>query len=142
MDLKDILAISGKPGLYKTIAQTKNGVIIESLIDNKRTQAFASDKISSLSEISIFTTADDKPLRDVLQQMLEKAAEVSVPDGKADDAALKKYFATVVPDYDTERVYVSHIRKVVAWFHQLTSAGFTDFAEHTDTEATDDKTEA
>lgn len=129
MDLKEILSIAGKPGLFKTIAQTKNGVIIESLADGKRSQAFASDKISSLGEISIFTQNEDMPLREVLQLMIEKSTDTTVPDAKAADPILKKYFETVVPQYDTERVYTSHIRKVVAWYHQLVTAGFNDFKE-------------
>lgn len=127
MDLKDILSVSGKPGLFKTIAQTKTGVIIESLIDGKRIQAFASDKISSLGEISIFTTADDMPLREVFRLIREKNGEVAAPDSKADDRTLKAFFETVVPDYDHERVYTSHIRKLVQWYNLLIANGITDF---------------
>ena len=127
MDLKEILSVSGKPGLFKTIAQTKTGVIIESLIDNKRVQAFASDKISSLGEISIFTTTEDMPLREVFRLIQEKNGDQPAPDTKADDKTLKAFFETVIPDYDRERVYTSHIRKLVQWYNLLITNGINDF---------------
>jgi len=128
MELKDILSVSGKPGLFKTIAQTKNGVIIESLTDGKRIQAFASDKISSLGEISIFTVSEDMPLREVFRLIQEKSSEQPVPDSKADDSTLKAFFEAVLPDYDRERVYTSHIRKLVQWYNMLIANGITDFS--------------
>jgi len=138
MDLKEILSVSGKPGLFKTIAQTKTGVIIESLIDGKRIQAFASDKISSLGEISIFTTTEDMPLREVFRIIGEKNGDQPAPDTKADDKTLKAFFETVIPDYDRERVYTSHIRKLVQWYNLLIANGITDFtapAEETEGES-------
>jgi hypothetical protein len=138
MDLKEILSVSGKPGLFKTIAQTKTGVIIESLTDGKRIQAFASDKISSLGEISIFTTTEDMPLREVFRLILEKNGDQPAPDAKADDKTLKAFFETVVPDYDHERVYTSHIRKLVQWYNILIANGINDFsapAEETESES-------
>ena len=128
MDLKEILSVSGKPGLFKTIAQTKTGVIIESLIDGKRLQAFASDKLSSLGEISIFTTGEDMPLREVFRLIQEKSGDQPAPDAKTDDRTLKAFFETVVPDYDPERVYVSHIRKVATWYNLLIANGINDFS--------------
>ena len=126
MDLKEILSVSGKPGLFKTIAQTKSGVIIESLTDGKRIQAFASDKISSLGEISIFTTAEDMPLREVFRRIREKNGDQPAPDSRSDDNALKAFFETIVADYDKERVYISHIRKLVQWYNLLIINGITD----------------
>jgi len=127
MDLKEILSIAGKPGLFKTVAQTKSGVIVESLIDGKRIQAFASDKISSLGEISIFTQSDDKPLAEVLTQLFAKTEGMPAPDAKADDKKVKSFFAEVVPDFDSERVYVSHMRKIFSWFNMLIEKGITEF---------------
>jgi len=128
MDLKEILSVSGKPGLFKTIAQTKTGVIIESLIDGKRLQAFASDKISSLGEISIFTKDEDLPLREVFRLIQEKNSDQPAPDAKTDDNALKAFFESILPDYDRERVYVSHMRKLVQWYNLLIANGITDFS--------------
>jgi hypothetical protein len=127
MDLKEILSVSGKPGLFKTIAQTKTGVIIESLTDGKRIQAFASDKISSLGEISIFTTTEDMPLREVFRLIQEKSGDQPAPDSKADDNILKAFFETVIPDYDHERVYTSHIRKLIQWYNILIANEINDF---------------
>ena len=128
MDLKEILSVSGKPGLFKTIAQTKTGVIIESLTDGKRLQAFASDKISSLGEISIFTKDEDLPLREVFRLIQEKNGDKPAPDAKTDDNALKAFFEIILPDYDRERVYVSHMRKLVQWYNLLIANGVTDFS--------------
>jgi hypothetical protein len=140
MDLKEILSVSGKPGLFKTVAQTKTGVIIESLTDGKRIQAFASDKISSLGEISIFTVSEDMPLREVFRLIQDKSGELPAPDAKADDKILKAFFETVLPDYDRERVYISHIRKLVQWYNILIANGITDFS--TPVEDTEQETES
>lgn len=137
MDLKEILSVSGKPGLFKTIAQTKTGVIIESLTDGKRLQAFASDKISSLGEISIFTEDEDLPLREVFRLIQEKNGDQPAPDAKTDDNALKAFFESILPDYDRERVYVSHMRKLVQWYNLLIANGITDFTAPAE-EAEDD----
>lgn len=121
MNLKDILSITGKPGLFKTVAQAKNGVIVESISDGKRFQVFANDKISSLEEISIFTNADDLPLKEVIKRIYDKENGAVAVDPKSDDKAMREYFASVVPEYDQERVYVSHIRKILAWYNLLNS---------------------
>lgn len=128
MDLKDYLAISGKPGLYKTVAQSKTGVIVESLVDGKRFQAFSTDKVSSLGEISIYTDADDMPVREVFRLMQLNEAEVSLPDLKADDNKISEYFGKVIPQYDRERFYISHMRKIVGWYNLLVSKGVSDFS--------------
>lgn len=129
MDLKDILSISGKPGLFKTIAQAKTGVIVESMHDGKRLQAFASDKISSLGEISIFTEGEDMPLREVFRHMQEKLVTGEAPASKSSDKELLTFFEGVVPQFDRERVYVSHIRKIVSWYNLLLANNITDFSE-------------
>ena len=129
MDLKDIMSISGKPGLYKNIAQSKTGVIVESLIDSKRFQVFASDKISSLGEISIYTSGEDMPLREIFRLIREKHAEQPAPDHKATDKELVEFFEAIVPEYDKERFYISHMRKLASWYNMLLEKGITDFSE-------------
>lgn len=119
MNLKDILFITGKPGLFKTVAQAKNGIIVESISDGKRFQVFANDKISSLEEISIFTNADDLPLKEVIKRIYDKENGAIAGDPKSDDKEVRAYFASVIPEYDQERVYVSHIRKILAWYNLL-----------------------
>jgi len=138
MDLKDYMTISGKPGLYKTVAQSKTGVIVESLLDGKRFQAFTTDKVSSLGEISIYTDTDDMPVREVFRLMQEKEAEVTLPGQKSDDKEIKAYFEKVVPQYDRERFYLSHMRKVISWFNLLVSKGVTDFSEPAEETATEE----
>ena len=105
MDLKEIMAIGGKPGLYKMVAQAKNGIIVESIIDQKRIQAFTSDKISSLEEISIFTETEDKPLKEVLKCFFDKLEGKEAPEFKNDNNKLKTFFGEILPDYDKDRVY-------------------------------------
>lgn len=129
MDLKDIMSISGKPGLYRNVAQSKTGIIVESLIDNKRFQAFASDKISALGEISIYTDTDDMPLREVFRLIREKYADQEAPDSKATDKQIVEFFESVVANYDKERFYLSHMRKIAGWYNLLLKNGVTDFSE-------------
>lgn len=115
--MKGILAISGKPGLFKMITNAKNSIIVESLIDGKRTPAYASSKISSLEDISIFTIDGDTKLADVFVNVFEKNLDVNPK--KASSKELKDAFGEALPDYDDERVYVSDIKKVFAWYNLL-----------------------
>ncbi|MBK6963022.1 MAG: DUF5606 domain-containing protein [Bacteroidales bacterium] len=129
MDLKEIMAIAGKPGLFKMVAQAKNGIIVESIVDQKRTQAFTHDKISSLEEISIFTETEDKPLKEVLKCFFEKLEGKEAPDFKNDNNKLKAFFTEMLPDYDKERVYTSHMQKVVSWYNLLIQHNLLDFSQ-------------
>ncbi|HKK10389.1 MAG TPA: DUF5606 domain-containing protein [Bacteroidales bacterium] len=120
MELREILSIGGKPGLYKMVKQTSNGMIVESLDDQRRFPVFAHDQISSLEEISIFTDTEDMPLRDVLKNIAgkhENGPAINPKKTSADD--LKDYFLEVVPEYDEDRVYVSHIKKIISWYNAL-----------------------
>lgn len=119
MELKEIMAITGKPGLYKMVAQAKNGIIVESIVDQKRIQAFTHDKISTLEEISIYTEAGDVPLRKVLKSMHDKLSGQAAPENKADNNKVKQFFGEILPDYDKERVYVSHMQKIINWYNLL-----------------------
>ena len=129
MDLKDILSIAGKPGLFKNIGQAKSGVIVESLIDGKRFPAFAHERISSLAEISVFTHEDDVPLVDVFKKIYEKFEGKEAIDSKAGGKELKAFMKEVLPDYDEERVYTSDIKKMVSWYNLLLSKGMVEFTE-------------
>jgi hypothetical protein len=135
-DLSKILSITGKPGLFKMVAQAKNGVIVESLIDGKRFQAFTHDKVSSLEEISVFTDADDKPLREILKTIREKTEGGKAPDPKSDNQKLKDFFETIMPDYDRDRVYVSHMKKIYAWYNLLQEKDMLEFTEKPEEEET------
>ncbi len=129
MDLSKILSISGKSGLFKMIAQTKNGLIVESLIEKKRMPAFSHDKISSLDEISVFTNGEDLPLNKVFKLIYEKQSGGPAVDYKSDDKTLKKFFKDLVPDYDETRVYTSHIKKILKWYNILQKENLLDFTE-------------
>ena len=127
--LKKILSISGKKGLFRLVKQGRNMIIVESLVDGKRTPAYGTDKIISLGDISMYTTEEDVPLSKVLTLLKDKAEGKPVDVDSLDDAAVRSYFATVLPDFDDERVYTSDIRKLLNWYNQLLAAGITDYAE-------------
>ncbi|MBA3663831.1 MAG: DUF5606 domain-containing protein [Bacteroidetes bacterium] len=123
MDLTGIISISGQPGLYKIVAQSKNGIIVEGLSDNKRVNVYSSTKVSTLSDISMFTTGDDKPIEEIMTSIFQKEKGGAAIDNKADDKAVEKYFSEVLPDYDKDRVYVSNMRKLFAWYNSLQTTG-------------------
>ncbi|MDX9906299.1 MAG: DUF5606 domain-containing protein [Bacteroidales bacterium] len=120
MDLSKILAISGKPGLYKMLSQTKSGFIVESLTDGKRFPVFAHERVSSLEEISVFTTKeDDLQLKDVFRRMFEKTEGKPAPDANSDSRVIRQFFQDTVAEHDPERVYISDMKKAIAWFNLL-----------------------
>lgn len=123
MNLTGIIAISGKPGLFRVIAQGKNNIIVESLEDKKRVPAYASDRISALDDISIYTYDEDKPLKDILTAIYEKEAGKETISHKEDQAKLKNYLLEVLPNFDQERVYGSDIKKIFQWYNLLLKAG-------------------
>ncbi len=123
IDLSGIISISGQPGLFKIVAQSKNGIIVEGLADKKRLNVYASTKVSTLSDISMFTTGDDKPIEAIMTSIFEKEKGELAIDSKADDKATEAYFAEVLPEYDKERVYVSNMRKLFVWYNTLQTTG-------------------
>lgn len=127
MELKDILAISGQPGLYKYVAQSARGVIVESLLDGKRQNVSAAAKVSTLTEISMFTEGEDISLAQVFTNIYNHTGGKEAISHKEESAKLKEYFAAVQPDYDRDRVHVSDIKKCFAWYNTLVGAGFTEF---------------
>lgn len=128
--LKNILSITGKPGLYKLVSQGNNMLIVESLLDGKRIPTYARDKIVSLGEISMYTMGEDVALGEVLTKLGEKEGlkEVGFDAKKADNDQLRTYFGEVLEDYDRDRVYPSDIRKLIQWYNILIGAGITDFS--------------
>ena len=128
--LKKILAITGKPGLYKLISHGANMLIVESLVDKKRIPAYTRDKLVSLADVSMFTTGDDVPLSEVLTRLGEKEGlkKASFDPKKADNEQLREFFGGVLENFDRDRVYPSDIRKLVTWYNILVEAGITDFS--------------
>ena len=127
-----ILAIAGKPGLYKLVSRGKNNLIVEALdASHKRMPAFGSDRITSLTDIAMFTDSDDVPLMDVLESLktLEEGKKSSVDYKKASGDELREYFAKVLPNFDRERVHVSDIKKLIQWYDILIENDITDFKE-------------
>lgn len=122
-----ILSISGKPGLFRLVNQGKNMLIVENLATGKRTPAYARDKVVSLGDISIYTVEDDVPLGDVMEKVKEANNGQAVDAKAMDDAKIREYFKTILPEYDEDRVYTTDIRKLFSWYNQLIAAGVTDF---------------
>lgn len=127
--IKTILSISGRPGLFKLVNQGKNMLIVESLLNGRRTPAYSHDKVVSLGDISIYTTEGDVPLADVFEAIKTKYEAAQVDVKKLDDADVRSKFAEILPDFDDERVYTNDIRKVFAWYNQLIAAGITEFKD-------------
>jgi hypothetical protein len=119
MVLKDILAISGEPGLFRFIAQGKNSIIVEHLETLKRSSAHASAKVSSLEDIAIFTEKEDVPLGKVFDIIYEKTSGEVAIDSKVDGSVLKSWFEEILPDYSRDKVYVSDMKKVALWYNIL-----------------------
>ncbi len=119
MDLSGIISIAGMSGLYKVVAQTKNGLIVESIVDKKRIPTYSTQRISALEEISIYTTGEDALLKDVLAKMAEKLTFGPAPDHKSADQEILHFFSEAMPDFDKDRVHISDIRKVINWYNIL-----------------------
>lgn len=129
MKLRDILAISGQPGLYKYVAQSTRGVIVESLKDGKRMNVAGNSKVSSMGEIAIFTEEEDIPLSAVFQRLYTANGGKEAISHKETPERIKSAFAEVLPEYDRERVHVSDMKKVFAWYNILVGVGMTDFSD-------------
>ncbi|MCR5579543.1 MAG: dephospho-CoA kinase [Prevotella sp.] len=130
-----ILAIAGKPGLYKLVSRGKNNLIVEALdATHRRQPAFATDRITSLNDIAMFTETDDVPLMDVLDNMkkLEEGKKASINEKKASGQELQDYFTKVLPEWDRDRVQNSHIKKLITWYNILIENGITDFKDETE----------
>jgi hypothetical protein len=132
MKLKEIISIAGTSGLFKVIAQTKNGLIVENVADAKRQHIAATQQVSSLGEIAVFTKEAEMPLSDVLKKISEiDGGKISV-DAKASPEELTKYFLKLIPDMDGERFHPSHMKKIITWYNLLN--GKMDFAKQEEEE--------
>lgn len=121
MILKDILAISGEPGLFRFIAQGKNAIIVEHLESKKRRSSYSSAKVSLLEDIAIFTENEDMPLGKVFDLIYEKTNGGAAVDSKADGSRLRSWFEEILPEYSKDKVYTSDIKKVALWYNILHS---------------------
>ena len=141
--LKKILSISGRPGLFKLVSQAKGALIVEALSTGKRTLAYSHDKVTSLGDIAMYTQSGEEPLYKVLDSVKKKEnGAVASVSPKADKEVLRTYFAEILPDFDTERVYPTDISKLFSWYNILVQSGITDFSVKEKGEAPkEDKTE-
>ncbi|MDF2435680.1 MAG: hypothetical protein K0Q95_56 [Bacteroidota bacterium] len=135
MNLSGIISIAGMSGLYKVIAQSKNGLIVESLVDKKRIPAHSTNRVSALEDVSIYSTGDDVPLKEVFQKIFDKEKGAAAIDHKSADAELRSYFKKAFAEYDEERVYTSDIKKVLMWYNILQKEGLLETKEETEEES-------
>lgn len=127
-DLAKILSVSGQHGLYRYLAQARSGAIAESLSEGKRTVFDAHSKISTLADIAIFTSEGEVRLAEVFTAMKKTAEEgTPVPSSKASSDEIKAFFVKAVPEYDEDRFYVSHMKKVLDWYGELEKYASFDF---------------
>lgn len=129
MNLEKILSISGKPGLYALKVQTRTGFLAESLVDGKKISVGLKVNVSLLSEISIYTFNEERPLTQVMRNIAIKENEGPAISHKEDNAKLVAYFTEILPEYDSERVYPSDIKKVLSWYNLLQSKGLVSKEE-------------
>lgn len=127
MEFNKIIAVTGKSGLFEILSQTKTGVIVKSLIDDKRFPITATHNVSLLENIAIYTYEEEVPLALVFKAIADKEEGKAAISHKESGKQLTAYFAEVLPDYDDERVYTSNIKKVIQWYNLLVAANF-DFS--------------
>ena len=128
--LKEILSISGKPGLYLLISQGKNMYIVESLIDRKRMPVYMRDKVVSLGDIAIYTDDGEVPLAEVLNKVKEKEGGKEIEYSPTiQPAELKAYLESILPNFDKEKVYPSDIKKLMSWYNLLVKSDLANFEE-------------
>lgn len=135
MDLKNILAISGKPGLYRLVTSGTARLVVESIQDKKKLPVPATSKVSSLDDIAIFTIEEEVPLREVFSKIYEKTNQSQALSHKSTPAELRAFVAEVLTDLDHERVYDSDLKKLFNWYNILFEDGF--FAQNSDSVVSD-----
>ncbi|AUC84889.1 hypothetical protein CW731_06100 [Polaribacter sp. ALD11] len=139
MEFNKIIAVTGKAGLYQVVSQSKNAIIVASLADDKRVAINATQNVSLLENIAIYTYEEDIPLLQVFKAMFEKTEGKEAISHKESGKKLEAFFAEVLPDYDAERVYTSNIKKVIQWFNLLVNAGMDFSKVETPTEGKTEK---
>lgn len=127
MEFSKIISVTGKPGLFQVVSQSKNAIIVESLTDKKRIAINSTQNVSLLENIAIYTFEEDMPLLNVFKAMSLKTEGAAAISHKESGNKLASFFAEVIPNYDDERVYTSNIKKVIQWFNLLINAGL-DFS--------------
>ncbi|MCA1762810.1 MAG: DUF5606 domain-containing protein [Cryomorphaceae bacterium] len=137
MDLSKILSISGKPGLFEIISQSRGGVVVASLNDGKKMTVGQTQRVSTLSDISVYTEDGDEPLKDILKSFHEFSGGEPIEIAMNDSQELRNFFTGILPDHDEERVYASDIKKMVKWYNLLLKNEMLDFSEEETPEDSD-----
>jgi len=140
-DLARILSVSGQHGLFNYIAQARNGAIVEALGDKRRTCFDMKSRITTLADISIYTSEGEMKLQEVFQKLHEALGEADAPTSKASADELKALFLKAIPNYDGDCFYVSHMKKVVDWYNELKNFASLDFEEGNEGEAASEEAE-
>lgn len=133
-DLSVILSVSGKRGLFLYVSQARNGAIVEAMSDKKRYCFDIKSKITSLADISIYTDDGEIKLKEVLIKLKSVLEGSDAPTSKDDSETLKSLFAKAVPNYDADRFYVSHMKKIAEWYNELKHYASLDFKDDTEAE--------
>lgn len=128
-DLSKILAVAGQHGLFEYVAPARNGAIAESLSDRKRTSFGASSRITSLADIAIYTSEGEMKLAEVFHAVKDALGDAPAPSPKAPEAEVTALFKKAVPNYDADRFYLSHMRKVLDWYDQIVKYASLDFVK-------------
>tara|TARA_B100002052_G_scaffold95601_1_gene88271 strand:+ start:60584 stop:61051 length:468 start_codon:yes stop_codon:yes gene_type:complete len=123
MNLEGILHVSGKSGLYKVISKGKSTIIVESIIENKRSPIYSHNPANMLEEIGVYTHNDTIPLADVFEKIAIKEKNKATISHKISKNELILFFKSILPEYDEERVYISDIKKIIQWYNILQNAG-------------------
>jgi len=123
MSLEKIIAISGKPGLYELVSQTRGGFLVTSLVDGKKQSISMQNNVSVLTEIAIYTYGEEVPLKNVLASIFEKENGEQTISHKTSKKELESFLREILPEYDEDRVYSSDIKKIVQWYNLLQKAG-------------------
>lgn len=126
-DLQKILSVSGESGLFNYVSQAKAGIIAENLSTKARKAFGMSARVTALSDISIYTDEKEVSLREVFNGMKEKLGDKNAPEAKSDNKVLVAFFEEALPNYDKDRFYVSHMKKVVQWYNILKEFATLDF---------------
>lgn len=143
MGLNTILAISGRPGLFKLLTQTRGGFVAQSLLDNKKISVNAQSNVSVLSEIAVYTLTEELPLKEVLKKIRDKEnGGLTSVAHKASKDDLEEYFFSVLSDYDEDRVYASDIKKIIQWYNLLHKNELLNLIDEEEVSGEDDSSES
>lgn len=133
-DLKKVLAISGYSGLYKYVSQVKSGIIAESMQDGKRSMFGIQSRVTALSDVSIYRESGEIKLKEVFEKMKTSLKEENAPNAKSEPKVLSEFFISIIPDYDKDKFYSSHMKKVVEWYNVLKTNDALEFEEENSSE--------